>query len=175
MARKQKITSAATSVNMLPKLFSKMPAESALFERGSINIDIGGGKYETATDFMHAKGVHNFVYDPFNRSEEHNERVWDLVVADSFADTATLSNVLNVIQLKRDRIGCLMTAAQALREDGVCFITVYEGNRSGKGKKTSKGFQLNRPVRDYVSEVEEVFRDVEVMRGGIIVARDPKV
>lgn len=175
MARTQKITSAATSVNMLPKLFSKMPAESALFERGSINIDIGGGKYETATDFLHSKGVHNFVWDPFNRSEEHNERVWDLFIRPSGADTATLSNVLNVIRHKSHRINCLEVAARAIKSDGAVFITVYEGNRSGKGRKTTKGFQLNRPVKKYVSEVEEVFRDVDVMRGGIIVARDSKI
>lgn len=169
----QKITSAATSVNMLPKLFSQMPSESALFERGSINVDIGGGRFETATDFLHSKGVHNFVWDPYNRSDEHNDRVWRLFIDQSLADTVTLSNVLNVIRSRVDRTDCLMTAARALKSDGVCFITVYEGNKSGKGKETSKGFQLNRRTRSYVSEVEKVFRDVDVLPRGIIVARDP--
>lgn len=175
MAKKQKITSAATSVNMLPRLFNKMPAESALFERHSINVDIGGGRFETTTDFMHAKGAHNFVWDPFNRDEEHNGKVYRRIIEPGNADTATLSNVLNVIQLKRDRIQALQVAVTAIRNgDGVCFITVYEGNRSGKGGKTTKGFQLNRRTKQYVSEVEDVFRDVDVLRGGIIVARDPK-
>lgn len=173
MARAQKITSAATSVNMLPRLFKRV-WEKGLWERGSLNLDIGGGKFETATDFLHSKGVHNFVYDPFNRSEEHNERVWDLLISYRFADTVTLSNVLNVIQFRRDRIKCLEVAAMALKEDGVLFITVYEGNRSGKGGRTTRGFQLNRPVKRYVSEAEDVFRDVDVMSGGIIVARDSK-
>jgi hypothetical protein len=171
MARTQKITSAATSVNMLPKLFSRMPEASDLFRRGSINLDIGGGRFETATDFLHSKGVHNFVYDPYNRDSDHNARVFALLVCTREADTVTLSNVLNVIQLPSDRREVLMLAARALRPEGACFITVYEGDRSGKGKKTSKGFQLNRRTKQYVSEVKEVFRQVDVVKHGIIVAR----
>ena len=169
MARGQKITSAATSLNQVPRLFRAVP-----LARGSINLDVGGGKYDKATDYLHSLGVHNFVWDPYNRSDEHNDRVYDLLVVGSFADTATLSNVLNVIQHKRDRIAALAVARQSVGSTGVCYITVYEGDRSGKGKKTSKGFQLNRPVKSYVSEVKEVFRLVDVIRGGIIVARDPK-
>lgn len=174
MATTQRITSADTSVNMLPKLFNKMPRESALFERGSINLDVGGGKFETVTDYLHARGVHNFVLDPYNRSEAHNNRIRELIATPKQADTATLSNVLNVIRYEGHRIHCLEVAAEALRWDGVCFITVYEGSKSGRGKKTTKGFQLNRRTKAYVSEVEEVFRDVELAKNGIIIARDPR-
>lgn len=169
----QRITSAGTSVNTLPRLFSRMPKESALFERGAINLDVGGGRFETVTDFLHAKGVHNFVWDPYNRTEDHNDRVYDLLVKDGRANTATLSNVLNVIQHKRDRLRTLDVARQAIGSEGVCFITVYVGNRSGRGRRTTKGYQLNRSAKKYVSEVEEVFRDVEVAKGGLIIARDP--
>jgi hypothetical protein len=171
MTMAQQITSAATSVNMLPRLFSKMPEESDLFQRGSINLDIGGGRFETATDFLHSKGVHNFVWDPFNRDDDHNSRVWEMIVEPGFADTVTLSNVLNVIRNPAHRIHCLEVAVKALRPWGTCFITVYEGDRSGRGKKTSKGFQLNRRTERYVFEVREVFAQVDVAKNKIIVAR----
>lgn len=172
MARVQKITSAATSINKLPRMFNKM---SLVFIRGSINVDIGGGRFETATDFLHARGVHNFVWDPYNRDKDHNDKVWTRIIGPGNADSATLSNVLNVIQHKRDRIKTLKVAATAIRNgDAFCLITVYEGDRSGKGRKTTKGFQLNRPVKRYVYEVEEVFHQVDVACGGIILARHPK-
>lgn len=174
-ARVQKITSAGTSVNMLPRLFNKMPAGSALFERGSINVDIGGGKFETATKFLHARGVHSFVYDPFNRDEAHNDKVWAYFISQGRADTATLSNVLNVIQRKFDRLSCLGVAARAIGHEGTCYITVYEGDRSGKGRKTTRGYQLNRPTKRYVSEIGNIFRDVEVVKGGLIIVRDPLI
>ncbi len=171
----QRITSAGTSINKLPRLFNQMPADSALFERGAINVDIGGGRFEAATEFLHSKGVHSFVWDPFNRDEVHNDRVWELFIATpGRADTTTLSNVLNVIRHESHRISCLEVAARAVGREGVCFITVYEGNRSNKGRKTTKGFQLNRRTKDYVSEIENVFRDVEVARGRLIIARDAR-
>ena len=71
---KQTITSAGTSVNMIPRLMKEVE-----WRRGMVNIDIGGGRFETATDFLHSIGVHNFVYDPYNRDEAHNARVRRLI------------------------------------------------------------------------------------------------
>jgi hypothetical protein len=163
--RKQTITSAKTSVNMIPRLM-----RTAKWCRGMINLDIGGGRFETATDYLHSLGVHNFVYDPFNRTSSHNNRVWQRIIANQVADTVTMSNVLNVIKERRHRVESLKIAAAAVGGRGPVYLTVYEGNGSGNGKKTNKGFQLNRRLAKYVREVKEVFTEVEMV-DQMIVAR----
>lgn len=166
----QKITSAATSINTLPRLFKLVDWES---HRGNINVDIGGGRFETVTDYLHNQGVHNFVYDPFNRSDEHNDKIRRMFMEVGYADSVTIVNVLNVIRHAGARHEVLEEAAEAMRHDGVCFLTVYEGDKSGRGKKTSKGWQCHRRTETYVREVEKVFRDVD-HKGRLIVARDPR-
>ena len=165
---KQRITSAKTSVNMIPRLMRNIE-----FRRGAINVDIGGGRFETATDYLHSRGVHNFVYDPYNRTSHHNARVFRRVIANQIADTATMSNVLNVIQHRRHRLDALKVAATSIGHGGTVYITVYEGDGSGKGKKTSKGYQLNRKLAKYLREVKEVFTDVELV-AKMIIARFPE-
>ena len=161
----QVITSAKTSLNQVPRLF-----KTVALKRGTVNLDVGGGKYDKATDYLHSLGVHNFVWDPFNRSEGHNERVYDLLVKHGQADTATLANVLNVIRYKHDRCRALDVASTAVGANGVCYITVYEGDRSGHGKKSTKGWQCNRKVASYLKEVRVVFASASVQPGGVIVA-----
>ena len=39
---------------------------------GSLNADIGGGHAEFGTDFLRDQAVTNIVWDPFNRTNEHN-------------------------------------------------------------------------------------------------------
>ena len=39
-----------------------------------MNLDIGGGKYDSVTEMYSEHGAENVVYDPFNRSAEHNAR-----------------------------------------------------------------------------------------------------
>jgi hypothetical protein len=163
----QSHTSAKTSVNTVPRLFSRVP-----FEKGTTNLDLGGGRFDTVTHLLRKRGVQNVVFDPYNRSEEHNAQT--LARVDEGVDTVTVSNVLNVIKEKRYRIQVLRQAADAIREtDGSVYIAVYEGDRSSKGKQTSCGWQCNRPVRSYLSEVSSVFRDVS-LKNGVITARDPR-
>ena len=162
---RQLITSAGTSINKTPRLFKQVD-----LKRGTVNLDVGGGKYETTTDYLHGLGVHNFVYDPFNRCDKHNARVWKLLVSYSQADTATLSNVLNVIRERRHRVAALRVAGQAIGNRGVCYITVYGGDRSGRGKRTTKGWQCHRALKTYLKEVRSVFSEVIIQPGGVIVA-----
>lgn len=147
---------------MVPRVFKKVE-----LARGTVNLDIGGGKYETATDYLHRQGVHNFVWDKYNRSLEHNARIASMLIETGCADTATLSNVLNVIKERKFRIEALELAAQALGKGALCYITVYEGNRSGIGTKTTKGYQLNRKLKDYLREVKSVFNQVSIQDGVI--------
>ena len=73
------------------------------------------------------------------------------------AETATISNVLNVIEEDAVRLKILQQANDALKDDGKLYITVFEGNKSGVGEPTTKGYQLNKPLSEYLEEVKKVF------------------
>lgn len=160
----QQYTSADTSINSskLPAVFNKVN-----WQQGTTNFDNGGGKFDNATDYLKTKGVKNLIYDPFNRTKEHNQSVVDQIARQK-ADTATISNVLNVIQEKEARLEVLRNTKSALKPGGTAYITIYEGNGSGIGKPSSKGYQLNMKTRDYVNEVREVFPDAHISRGMIV-------
>ena len=70
----QTITSASTSINSakVPAVFKKVRS----WAPGQINVDLGGGRYDTATEYLLREyGAHNLVLDPYNRTEEHNSSV----------------------------------------------------------------------------------------------------
>ena len=155
----QIITSAATSLRQVPAIFKKVDFSF------KTNLDLGGGKYnevQTYFDYQEYEAI-NEVYDPFNRSEEHNEAVLKKAKWQG-CDTVTISNVLNVIKDKEHRLELLKLAAQY---GCPVYITAYEGDRSGIGKETTKGYQLNRKLKDYESEIKEVFRVVKRTNGFI--------
>lgn len=88
----QKYTSANTSINAtkLPTTFKKFS-----FVTGTRNFDLGGGRFDNATEYLNRLGVENVIYDPFNRSRKHNENA----IKKSYRafDTCTINNVLNVV------------------------------------------------------------------------------
>jgi len=155
----QTITSAATSLRQVPAIFKKVD-----FSFGT-NLDLGGGKYDEVQAYFDYQEYEcqNLVYDPFNRSEEHNQAVLDKAKWEG-CDTVTISNVLNVIKDKKHRLELLKLAAQY---ECPVYITAYEGDKSGVGKETTKGYQLNRKLKDYESEIREVFRVVKRTNGFI--------
>ncbi len=63
----QQISSAKTSIRQIPALFINKNVEF-----GETNIDIGGGRFDLATDYLRENGTTNYVFDPYNRSEEVN-------------------------------------------------------------------------------------------------------
>lgn len=159
----QEFTSANTSINS-----SKVPAvfKKIWWGTNPINLDIGGGKFDTATNYLDGLGVKNLIYDPYNRSEAHNAQILAFLAEHGKVDSATLSNVLNVIKEPEVRRELLVFAQKHARK---VFITVYEGNRSGIGKASKKGcWQENRKLTDYVQEVKNVFKFALVQRGMII-------
>ena len=164
----QAYTSAATSINKdkLPAVFTKLTKEEK-FAPGSRNIDIGGGKFDNASEHLAKQDVENLVFDPYNRSADHNRMVLESVRGKP-ADTATVSNVLNVIPDEANQIKTLETAYKSLKDDGEVFITVYEGNKSGVGKVTGADqFQQNKKLSGYLDTVRKVFPNATV-KGGMI-------
>lgn len=160
---RQAYTSAATSINA-----TRVPAvfRTVNWNPGTVNLDYGGGRYDTAIEYLRERQVVNLIYDPYNRPKEHNAQV----LAAAPFDTATLSNVLNVIAEPEVRQEVLRHVRSLLRPGAPVYITVYEGDGAGQGRATKAGYQLNRRTADYLPEVREVFPSV-VRRGRVIIAR----
>ena len=68
----QEFTSENTSINStkLPAIFKMVS-----FEPGTTNIDYGGGRFDNVADYLTQYDVINLVYDPYNRTPEHNKEV----------------------------------------------------------------------------------------------------
>lgn len=164
----QEFTSENTSINS-----TKLPAVFNLvkFQPGTVNLDYGGGRFDNVADYLTQFDVINLVYDPFNRSTEHNKEVMRLIREHGGADTATCSNVLNVIKEADVRLNVLENIASRLAPGGTAYITVYEGVK-GKGEgPTKSGYQLNRPTQDYMDEVQSVFPNA-YRKGKVIIAQN---
>ena len=154
---KQQYSGANTSVNTkrIPRLFTTVTTKLDGWEPHTINMDLGCGKDPTnVNEYLHALGVYNAPWDPYWNISQ------DCRLLNTFgANTATISNVLNVIKEKEARLDILRKAVHYA--SGVTYIAVYEGDKSGKGKKTKEDcWQENRRTVDYVKEVEEVFTTV---------------
>lgn len=165
--------SPGTSIKQIPALHKAL-AGAGVLRPGSVNADIGGGRFDDATTFLADHGVTSLVYDPGNRSEAWNRRVLEQV-EDGRADSATIANVLNVIPDPGVRAAVLRLAANVVRPGGPVFVGVYEGDGKGNGRETSKGWQENRKLASYLPEVLAVFPDASIRTlGGLrmIVAND---
>ena len=163
----QEYSSANTSINS-----AKLPAIFRLveFNPNTINLDYGGGKFDNATEYLEKNNVKNYIYDRFNRTPSWNREAVKAVRKAGGADTATLSNVLNVIKEDGSREEVLYNIKELLKPNGTLYVTVYEGDKSGEGKVTSAGYQLNRKTADYMEEISKVFPNV-TRHGKVIVAK----
>ena len=166
----QHASSSNTSINSskLPRIFGKLlpgiPGNITVF-------DYGCGKY---TGHIR-KAVENakcryLPYDPFNQTTQVNEdsRQWAYLC--KLAGTpiiAICSNVLNVIDDD-------MTIANIIDDmrsiANRCFVTVYEGDKSGVGRYTDKdAYQRNLKLKEYIPLIEKAGgKNVHVRNGMII-------
>lgn len=165
----QEFSSAETSINgkQLPATFNRVE-----WEEGTTNADIGGGKYDNATAHLETKGVKNIIIDPFNRSPEHNEDAINQVRGGQ-TDTATVSNVLNVIKEESARAKVIAQAADAIKQDGTAYFKIYNaaGDKAGP-TQGGKSWQNRRAAQTYMPEIEKSFGTV-TRRGDLIEATDP--
>ena len=173
----QTVGSAATSISY-PDVESKSPIIFRAFREGRIqlgpvNADIGGGRFNQITDWLAGKGVTNLVWDKFNRDAAHNDAVQSQLEGGQ-ANTATISNVLNVIDTPAARAGVIATAFDAVKPGGTVFISTYTAPKAG-AVKGRDSFQTGMKTKEYVPEVERVFGEgnVEVKRD-LIIATKPR-
>lgn len=166
-AIQQKFRSGNTSLRQVAAGFKKID-----FEAGTVNLDLGGGKYDEGTRYLAEKGVKNLVFDPVNRDSAHNRAIFE-AVKNGEVDTVTCNNVLNVIGEAAARDNVILQAAKALRPDGTAYFTVYEGDGSGNGRQSqADSWQEHRKTTDYLDEVKKHFADVSI-KNKVITARKP--
>jgi len=165
----QTVSSSETSINS-----SKMAAsfKRISWEKGTVNADIGGGKFDNASEHLSSLGVENVIYDPYNRSSSHNE-VAVKKIRGGQSDTATVNNVLNVIKESEMRLKVIKQASNAVGCKGVAYFLIYEGDKTGRGRNTKKGWQEHRKAEDYISEIATEFGVIE-RKGNLIIAKNLK-
>jgi len=147
----QTYTSAATSINSgkLPRAFKK-----AVFPPRRLVFDYGAGRY---TDHIRAALPHivYLPYDPYNLPDDVNAASLTYIfnaMHCRFPVDVVCSNVLNVID-SDDEVRTIAARIRlfVLHTGGTAYITVYEGDRSGVGRRTGRDqWQRNEPLRDYL-------------------------
>lgn len=164
----QEFTSENTSINK-----NKLPAVYRLITipEGSVGVDFGGGKWNTAIEHIRDLGATLCVYDPYNRSKAYNKETLKTLRANGGADWAVTSNVLNVIKEPSARKAVLENISKITKSGAPIYITVYEGRGDSKAGQTKSGYQLNRKTKDYIEEIQEVFPDA-TRRGKLIIAHN---
>lgn len=167
---KQRYTSARTDLKQVPAIWKLLqdnlerPAHFWAYTKEV--LDYGGGAGDRLTEKFAKLGVRNLVLDPYNRSEEHNKLVRQLLTVQP-ADHAICSNVLNVIKEPEVRLAVLREIAALTKPEGSVFITVYEGDKSSKGRRTKDDcWQNNRPLKSYIREIRKVFQEGYYFAGG---------
>lgn len=166
ISAEQEFDSAATSINS-----SKLPAvyNMVKFNPGDVVVDFGGGKFDNAVNYLKDQDVTLLVYDPYNRSAEHNKDVLRVLKEHGGADAAVNSNVLNVIKEPEARNAVLQNIKKITKKGAPIYITVYEGTGKGNEGPTKSGYQLNRKTSDYMDEISQVFSNV-TRKGKLITA-----
>ena len=141
----QKYTSKNTSVNtkVLPAVYNKVCWDK--FTAGARVLDWGCGKDTTLVKNILSKhGLVHIGYDPNWGSEENNSIAQSLL---GTADVFVCSNVLNVI----DDDNVITDICHKAEQHKYFFITVYEGDRSGVGKRSKEDcYQRNAKPNAYI-------------------------
>lgn len=164
----QEFDSADTSINS-----SKLPAVYNLISipKGTVGVDFGGGRFNNAVEHIRDLGATLCVYDPYNRTAQHNREMLKTLKANGGADWAVNSNVLNVIKEQEARQSVLRNISKITKSGAPIYITVYEGRGDAKEGPTKSGYQLNRKTQDYLEEIQEAFPDAK-RKGKLIIAHN---
>jgi len=166
---KQEYTSAKTSIKQIPAGFNIIDKRFG-WQPDTINLDIGGGKYDLMTVALKEKGVENLVFDPYNRDMVHNVKVVNRIYNND-VDTATIFNVLNVIKERKIQLNVIRLAFSALKEGGMLYVrSTYMNPAKRSGVTKSGTFQHYKTQREYLEIVKKIFPNAE-LKFGIIFAK----
>lgn len=176
----QEYTSAETSVNdkKIPVVFSTLinKADKLNIRLDMTSIfDTGCGKYiNHISEYCSKNLVRYFGRDKYNQPEEvNNAWINDIygVYLNDDNHIFTSSNVLNVIKGENCRKQYINDIVKYMQAGEKLYITVYEGNKSGRGKVTKKDcWQENRKLASYIPEVKNCGFSEVTMKYGMIIA-----
>jgi hypothetical protein len=161
--------SAKTSIKQVPAGF-RIVDEHFGWQPHTVNLDIGGGKFDLMTEKLLEKNVTNLIYDPYNRSLAHNVMILSCF-EEGNVDTVTMFNLLNVIEDHEIQLNALNMAYDALKHDGMLYVRSTYMNPAKKSGMTKSGtFQHYKTQKEYLEIVKEVFPNAE-LKFGIIYAK----
>lgn len=147
------------------------------WHKGSVNVDIGGGKYDNAHEYLSSNfGATNLVFDPFSRDAKHNGQIFDTIEKNGGADSVTCFNCLNVIKEPEARDNVILQCSEVLKPDGVAYFQVYSNTKQlksgGARQMGSDQWQEFRDIKTYIPEIEKHFGKV-VRKGQYLIATEP--
>ena len=140
-----------TSVNHTPKIFSQY--KDVL--QGDI-LNFGCGLYPENVKLSNSKITN---YDPNNLEMDGVISNWDEIKSNY--DNIVCANVLNVIEKDESINSIIDQIVSKVKKGTVVYFSIYEGDRSGNGRKTSRGYQRNKKAIHYLpwfSDFEKVER-----------------
>jgi hypothetical protein len=129
-----------------------------VYSLGIRTLDIGGGEFDYNTAYLSEKyQITQKVYDPFKRSEKHNESILEEARNRPF-DTVTSISVLNVISNEHALHAHLLLTRACVKKGGKVFFKVWPNNGTGKPSHLVKeGWQSNRRLASYLDDIKNVF------------------
>lgn len=164
------ITSRNTSVNKdrVPAIFRKL-ADHGIY--GTHLFDVGCGKWtKHISQYAKHEGLCTYYhgFDKYNQPKDRNDETAAIAFGEKYKieenpNVFISSNVLNVIKGNDRKRSYLVGIFRMMKDIDECYITVYEGNRSGKGNITKKDcWQENRKLEDYLEIVKDAYRDTHL-------------
>ena len=160
----QKYTSKNTSVNTtrVPAVYNKVCWDK--LPAGAKVLDWGCGKDTALTSGMLDKhGLIHVGYDPNWKTRIENVAAMSLL---GIADAFVCSNVLNVI----DDDNTVRDICDKAAKHTYFFIYVYEGDRSGVGKRSKEDcYQRNEKTKSYLQYFsEQAIHDGIYIKNGVL-------
>lgn len=124
-------------------------------------LDVGGGRYDNNTKYLqYAKNIQLLVWDPYNRSEQHNQEIYE-DVTNTPVDAVTSMSVLNVIPECEARLAHIITIFKALPLHGNAYFKIWSGADRFQGTyvptATEVSFQANAYADRFLREIQIVF------------------
>ena len=145
---KQTYTSKKTSLKQIPAVIKNLVIDEYM-----TILDYGCGKYDLTKEYVESFGATYYGYDKYNRTEEENK----LALACK-PDIIVCANVLNVI--KEDEVIEEIINHMLTFKCDILF-SVYEGNKTGEGKPTTRGYQRNEKAVNYIEKfLKDKFNDI---------------
>ena len=161
----QTISSRKTSVRKIPNPYTNLE-----FKPCSTIYDYGCGAYfDDVITYMKKKDKSILLlgWDKYN----HDNKAAYTIMHKYTPEYIICSCVINVI--KEDNVinGVLKDIYDIAGKDTEIIFNIYEGNKSGVGKRTSCGYQRNMKTKDYLILLCEWFDIIQIKNETIIICR----